>query len=128
LHLLSADNNLRLNHPIADITTDFDGDLRDATNPYAGADEYISSLAFDVMNRCALQLAKFTLNNTSNISNTKWHFGDSQTSVELSPTHTYTIAGTYNVSVDITYPTSTQTITKTININPSPLKLEIKHE
>ena len=35
-----------------------------------------------------------------------WDFGDGQTSMEMSPSHTYTTAGTYNVTLVVTDPGS----------------------
>lgn len=39
LHLAAPDENLRVNHPLTEVTDDIDGDERDAESPYAGADE-----------------------------------------------------------------------------------------
>ena len=58
-----------------------------------------------------------------------WNFGDNHTSTELDPTHTYATAGTYTVTLEVTFTdSSTQTITKDIEIFEKPLKPIIEHE
>ncbi len=64
-----------------------------------------------------------------NASNLLWSFGDSQTSTELNPTHTYANAGTYTVTLEVTFTdNSTQTISKTIEIFNKPSTILIEHE
>lgn len=46
-----------------------------------------------------------------------WSFGDGQTSTLQNPTNTYTTAGTYTVTLDVTTPTGSGTVTKTNYIN-----------
>jgi PKD repeat protein len=58
-----------------------------------------------------------------------WNFGDSQTSTEIEPTHIYTNAGTYTITLEITFTdNSTQTITKIIEILDKPMQISIEHE
>jgi len=72
--------------------------------------------------------------NTSNfyyfgitVANVLWNFGDNETSTELYPTHTYTNAGYYNVSLTITYLNGEQKIVeKQITINQQPNNLELQ--
>lgn len=46
---------------------------------------------------------KFTFTNASqNYSTVSWNFGDSQTSTEVNPSHTYAAAGTYTVTLTAT--------------------------
>jgi PKD repeat protein len=61
-----------------------------------------------------LQLTvNFTDSSTGHISSWLWDFGDEQTSTEQNPTHTYTDAGTYTVSLTVTGDGGTDTETKT---------------
>jgi len=65
---------------------------------------------------------QFTNTSTGdNITGWSWNFGDGVTSFEQNPQHTYTTAGTYNVSLNITNPWGTNTTTKSLNITSAPL-------
>jgi len=87
------------------------------------------SLDYFAENNCLSDPTNFTINHTTNIQSVLWHFGDSQTSTILNPTHTYTNAGTYTVKLIATYTdNSTDTITKDIEIYDKPLKPIIEHE
>ena len=58
-----------------------------------------------------------------------WNFGDSQTSIELEPEHTYTNAGTYTVILTVTYnDNTTKTISKQITIYDKPSQTTILHD
>lgn len=61
--------------------------------------------------------------NGSTISSWAWNFGDGQTSTAKSPTHTYTLAGTYNVMLTVAANTgcAPSTVTKTIHISALPV-------
>ena len=48
-----------------------------------------------------------------------WNFGDSATSTEKDPKHTYTTAGTYTITLTVNDGTLTNTITKTIVVSLS---------
>ena len=92
------------------------------------ADDFCSP-EFFVENICFNETTSFTLNNYSNLQSVLWHFGDSQTSTALEPTHIYTNAGTYTVTLTVTYTDgSTETITKEIEVYPKPLKPTIWHD
>ena len=54
--------------------------------------------------------------NSSNASSYDWDFGDSNTSNQSSPTHTYTQAGTYMVTLTVTNGNCTDQTTFTINV------------
>ncbi len=60
---------------------------------------------------------------SGNVTGTVWNFGDgSPNSVIKNPTHTYTLAGIYNVNLTaISNNSCAATITKPITINPQPL-------
>lgn len=86
-------------------------------------------LDFFSENYCQTNNTQFYINNTDNIQTVLWDFGDSQTSTELNPTHIYTSAGTYTVTLEVTFTdNSTQTITKTIEIFDKPTTITIEHE
>jgi len=75
------------------------------------------------------KIRNFITQNYSNINNLVWNFGDNQISTELEPTHIYTNAGTYTVTLEVTFiDNSIQTITKTIEIFDSPIQITIEHE
>ena len=78
---------------------------------------------------CIPESTYFYINNITNIQSVLWNFGDGQTSTELEPTHTYAAAGTYTVTLEVTFTdSSTQTITKDIEFFDKPLKPIIEHE
>jgi len=79
-------------------------------------------------NNCLTDPTNFTISNTENIQSTLWNFGDSQTSTELNPAHTYLNPGTYTVTLTITYnDNSTKTINKQITIYNQPVQNIILH-
>jgi len=41
-----------------------------------------------------------------------WDFGDGNTSADQNPVHTYTVPGTYTVSLEVTYPAGSSSVTK----------------
>lgn len=63
---------------------------------------------------------QFTDQSTGNVSDWLWDFGDGATSTEQNPTHTYTAAGVYDVSLTVRYgglePESTATKTEYIKV------------
>ncbi len=84
---------------------------------------------FDVEGTCLGSNSIFTINNTTNIQSVLWDFGDGTTSTEQNPTHEYTTAGIYTVTLTVTYHDSnTQTITKEIEVFGKPPKLIIEHD
>jgi PKD repeat protein len=65
----------------------------------------------------------FTDSSTGRVDSWSWNFGDGGTSSAQNPAHTYTAAGTYNVSLAVTGPGGTDTDVKTGYITvstPSP--------
>jgi hypothetical protein len=54
----------------------------------------------------------FTDISTGTLDNWVWEFGDSFTSTQQHPTHTYAITGTFPVTLTVSGPTGTDTITK----------------
>lgn len=75
---------------------------------------------------CAPASIKFT-NLSTPIDNTYdviWTFGDGESTNEISPTHIYSEAGTYSVTIDITSPIGCKTsdsYTDYIQVEPSPV-------
>jgi hypothetical protein len=102
-------------------------------NAYVGGEfaveqSFTISCGIEANNFCLGELTTFSVSFT-NIQSVLWHFGDSQTSTELNPTHTYASAGTYTVTLEVTFTdNSTQTVTKDIEIFDKPLKPIIEHE
>jgi len=65
--------------------------------------------------------AKFTLSDTTGISGLNWNFADpnsggNNTSTVISPSHTFTSAGTYIVSVIINYACKTDTVKQSVTV------------
>jgi PKD repeat protein len=57
---------------------------------------------------------------TTNTTDWNWNFGDGTTSTEQNPTHTYTVAGTYTVSLEATNESGTFTKTDVIDVEEAP--------
>lgn len=77
---------------------------------------------FRVENVCEGSSTQFTLTSTINVLSTVWDFGDGSTqSNDLNPTHQYTAAGNYPVSVVITSTTGVIAKSKTISISATPI-------
>jgi hypothetical protein len=55
----------------------------------------------------------FTDQSTGNITSWNWTFGDGETSTDQNPSHQYTTAGSYNVTLNVTTACSSDTETKT---------------
>jgi len=102
-------------------------------NAYAGGEfaveqSFTISCGIEASNFCLGELTTFSASFT-NIKSVLWNFGDSQTSTELNPSHIYANAGTYTVTLEVTFTdNSTQTITKTIEILNKPATILIEHE
>lgn len=77
-----------------------------------------SSIQFQ--NSCVNEAVVFSYNNNSTISSILWNFGDGTTSTSLSPSHTYTSAGTYTITASVTTADGTSTETKDIVISTVP--------
>jgi len=60
----------------------------------------------------------------STVTGWNWDFGDGNTSSQQNPSHTYTAAGTYNVTLNVTSavgcPTVNNSITHPVTVNPLP--------
>jgi len=94
-----------------------------------GAYEYQPNIAnYLFFGTCVNNSTSFLLTNTTNIQSVVWDFGDTKTSSETNPIHSYINTGNYTVTLTVTYTNgSTQTVTKEIKINESPSILTIEH-
>ncbi len=115
--------------PIAEVALDFEGTIRSAISPDIGAYEYIKFTNIDYIGTCQLTQTEFSIISTGQVQSSLWNFGDSQTSTELTPLHTYTNAGTYMVTLTVTYTdNTTDTVSKQITIYQIPAPLTILHD
>lgn len=72
---------------------------------------------------CEGESTDFTFSTNQTVLSAVWNFGDGAISSEISPTHTYSTAGNYTVSVTVTTPFGTGTNTREITIFPKPVLL-----
>ena len=96
---------------------DFNGRLTlGITNYASGAGVWQKTLTADFTatpTRGAPPLTvQFTNTSAGDFTTSQWDFGDGGTSTETNPTHTYTVPGTYAVTLTVGDGTETSTITK----------------
>jgi gliding motility-associated-like protein len=81
--------------------------------------------AFTANNACADTIVVFNNNSTiaeGTIGGFKWYFGDGDSSLAVSPTHSYKVAGTYNVRlVAMSDNSCTAEITKSVTVFANPV-------
>lgn len=63
---------------------------------------------------------QFTDTSTGNPTSWQWNFGDTETSAEQNPIHTYGAAGTYNVQLTVSNGQSSQTSQQPVTVNEPP--------
>ena len=97
-----------------------------------------ASFSVDVESGSAPPTVEFINSSQGPISSVEWDFGDGTTSTDDSPSHQYTIAGTYTVQLTVTSPGGTDTATipnlvtiepgaaATIEVSPSPAKVAVQ--
>lgn len=80
---------------------------------------FIPTMQFS--NSCEGDNVSFNFTANQTILSANWNFGDGNTSNAISPTHTYTSAGSYPVTVTITTPQGTGSNNRDITIYPRPV-------
>jgi PKD repeat protein len=60
----------------------------------------IADFTTDVLNACAGDPVQF-INESSDVNNVAWYFGDGNTSAVTNPQHTYMAGGVYNVTIEV---------------------------
>lgn len=92
-----------------------------------GLPPFISSFfytpAIQLSNTCVNQNTSFSFNTSQSITAANWNFGDGTTSNLINPTHSYSTAGNYTVSVSVTGTNGTGNNTRQITIYPQPTLL-----
>ena len=69
-----------------------------------------------------LQLTDLSVSSLNRITSRSWDFGDGTTSIALNPTHTYTTAGNYTVTLTISDPSGCiATATRTVQVHALPV-------
>lgn len=77
--------------------------------------------AIQFNNSCEGDTVDFSFSSNQTILSANWNFGDGNISNAISPTHIYTNAGTYPVTVTITTPQGTGSNNRDITIYPRPV-------
>jgi len=69
-----------------------------------------------------LQLTDLSVSSLNRITSRSWDFGDGTTSIALNPTHTYSTAGNYTVTLTISDPSGcTATATRNVQVHALPV-------
>ncbi len=76
--------------------------------------------AIQVQNTCVGENTTLSFNTNQTIISTSWSFGDGTTSNDLNPSHSYSTAGTYTISVTVTSLSGVGTNTRDIIISDVP--------
>lgn len=67
------------------------------------------------------QIVNFRDRSNGVVNTWAWDFGDGTTSTQTNPSHTYTTAGTYTITLVTTGPAGTDTATRNLNVSNMPL-------
>jgi PKD repeat protein len=95
-------------------------DARDACIR-AGISGYTSAPTSAFTPSVNAQTGTFTDNSTGLVTSWSWDFGDTQTSTQQNPVHTYSAAGTYTVCLTTASPCTTSQVCQTINVCFAPV-------
>jgi uncharacterized repeat protein (TIGR01451 family) len=106
---------------VSGVAVDIDGDARPQNGVYdLGADEYVGAAPpptadFSATPRTGDRplLVTFSDLSAGSITDWLWRFGDGVTATMATPTHTYTVAGVYTVSLHVTGPGGSDALTRT---------------
>jgi carboxypeptidase T len=71
-------------------------------------------------NTCANSSILFTDFSLNNPSSWAWTFGDGATSTNQNPSHSYSVPGTFTVSLNVTNAFGSNSISQVITVNPNP--------
>lgn len=89
----------------------------DTIVPYAPT---TPTAAFAANTVCVGTATSFTNNSSQDANSFSWNFGDNGTSTGQQPTHTYTQAGTYSVTLISKNPDCSDTMLLPVTVNPQP--------
>lgn len=118
LHVINAPNNLGEACDYQLQAVDLNGRISKL-----GLPPFIQSfflVGFQVNNLCASVATEFNINVSEPVDSITWNFGDGSTSTEENPLHTYSTAGTYNITLTVTIGTDTSVETQTVTIFAQP--------
>ena len=82
----------------------------------------VANFSANVLTGCAPLVVNFTNSSTGNPTSYSWSLGNGATSTLQNPSTTYTLPGTYTVTLTVTNAngSNTKTITNYITVNPNP--------
>ena len=102
-------------------------ELAQGTDTNLGLPPFIQSFLLaniQFENTCLGDTTMFTAESSETILDILWDFGDSTTSTDLMPTHTYASPGEYTVTVTIVTATETQTFSRGVTIYEIPVAFQ----
>ncbi|MCE7862561.1 MAG: PKD domain-containing protein [Bacteroidetes bacterium CHB5] len=85
-------------------------------------------VTFTAQGTCQSSPTSFFPEVLPNADSLRWDFGDGAGSANWSPVHTYTGAGTFNVTLNAFYRGQTQSTTQPVTINPFSLTLQLTQD